>query len=204
MPVDTARSVMESSPEEVFVMIASPACGAAPVLGRGGTLVETGPDYRPTLKLSLAARRSVHLPDEPAAHGMPLQTLARAGVARRLGAAWLLGVFKLGTYWTCYTWLPTFLRNEMHQNVARSLAWMLTAQAGQLAGMLAFGAVSDRVGRRPAFAAFSMLTACALAPLAFAWRDRDEYRIPAAEVARIDRANRSARLAALAHLGVVQ
>jgi len=40
--------------------------------------------------------------------------------------------------------------------------------------------------------------------VAFAWRDREEDRIPAAEVARIDRANRSARLAALAHLGVVQ
>jgi len=38
--------------------------------------------------------------------------------------------------------------------------------------------------------------------VAFAWRDRDEYRIAAAEVARIDRANRSARLAALARLGV--
>jgi MFS family permease len=35
--------------------------------------------------------------------------------------------------------------------------------------MLAFGVVSDRVGRRPAFAAFSFLTACAIAPLAFAW-----------------------------------
>src|SRR5262245_6590342 len=40
--------------------------------------------------------------------------------------------------------------------------------------------------------------------VAFAWRDRDEYRIPAAEVARIDRANRSARLAALAQLGVAK
>src|SRR5262252_7242629 len=38
----------------------------------------------------------------------------------------------------------------------------------------------------------------------FAWRDRVENRIPAAEVARVDRANRSARFAALAHLGVVQ
>jgi cytochrome o ubiquinol oxidase subunit 1 len=36
--------------------------------------------------------------------------------------------------------------------------------------------------------------------VAFAWRDREEYRIPAAEVARIDRANRSARLAALDQL----
>jgi len=31
----------------------------------------------------------------------------------------------------------------------------------------------------------------------FAWRDHDEYIIPAAEVARIDRANREVRLAAL-------
>src|SRR5262249_60239328 len=36
--------------------------------------------------------------------------------------------------------------------------------------------------------------------VAFAWRDRDEYRISAAEVARIDRANRGRRLAAIAQL----
>ena len=34
----------------------------------------------------------------------------------------------------------------------------------------------------------------------FAWRDRTEDRIPADEVARIDRANRSARSAALARM----
>jgi cytochrome o ubiquinol oxidase subunit I len=34
----------------------------------------------------------------------------------------------------------------------------------------------------------------------FAWRDRVEYTIPADEVARVDRANRSARSAALAHM----
>jgi MFS family permease len=123
-----------------------------------------------TALLALAARRSVHLPNEPAAAGTSLRTLARAKIGRRLAAAWLLGVFKLGTYWTCYTWLPTFLMRDMHQAVARSLAWMLTAQAGQLLGMLTFGLASDRVGRRPAFAAYSVLTACALAPLAFAWR----------------------------------
>jgi MFS family permease len=124
-----------------------------------------------TALIALAARRSVHLPDEPAAkRGSSLRLLASAGIGRRLGAAWLLGVFKLGTYWTCYTWLPSFLLHEMHQDVARSLTWMLTAQVGQLGGMLVFGIVSDRVGRRPAFAAFSVVTACALAPLAFAWQ----------------------------------
>jgi cytochrome o ubiquinol oxidase subunit 1 len=40
--------------------------------------------------------------------------------------------------------------------------------------------------------------------VAFAWRDRSEYRIPAAEVARIDRTNRNARLAALANLGAAE
>jgi MFS family permease len=59
----------------------------------------------------------------------------------------------------------------MHQTVGRSLTWILTAQSGQFVGMLAFGALADRVGRRPAFAGFSVLTACALAPLAFAWRE---------------------------------
>ena len=38
----------------------------------------------------------------------------------------------------------------------------------------------------------------------FAWRNRSEYMIPAEEVARIDRANRSARRAALAELQAAQ
>jgi cytochrome o ubiquinol oxidase subunit I len=38
----------------------------------------------------------------------------------------------------------------------------------------------------------------------FAWRDRTEDRIPADEVARIDRANRSTRAAALAHMQAAQ
>jgi cytochrome o ubiquinol oxidase subunit 1 len=49
-------------------------------------------------------------------------------------------------------------------------------------------------------AIFSLIGAIATF-VAFAWRDRVEYRIPAAEVARIDRANRGTRLAALGQLG---
>ncbi|MGH7270553.1 MAG: MFS transporter [Polyangiaceae bacterium] len=122
-----------------------------------------------TALLAVVARRSVHLADAPAPKASGPYPLLRPGLRGRLAAAWLLGVFKLGTYWTCYTWLPTFLL-EMHQPVGRSLAWMLTAQAGQLLGMLTFGAVSDRLGRRPAFALYSVLTACAIGPLAFGWQ----------------------------------
>jgi len=130
-----------------------------------------------TALIALAARRSVHLPDEPAGERFDLRALASAGIGKRLAAAWVLGVFKLGTYWTIYTWLPKFLQEDMHQDVARSVTWTLTAQTGQLAGMLAFGAVSDRLGRRPAFAAFSLLTAAAIAPLAFAWRTLSDWPV---------------------------
>jgi MFS family permease len=135
-----------------------------PVVGWRAVLVGSSA----TALIALVARRSVHLPNAPSPHGGSVRVLLKARLGGRLAAAWLLGVFKLGTYWTCYTWLPSFLR-DMHQPIGRSLAWMLTAQIGQLFGMLTFGAVSDRLGRRPAFAIYSAITACAIAPLAFAW-----------------------------------
>ncbi len=119
--------------------------------------------------LALFARRSMHLPNE-----VSVRTKIRSrDVLPRLPlllGAWLLGVFKLGTYWTCYTWLPSFLIKEMHQGTAKSLAWVGSAQVGQFAGMLSFGLIADRFGRRPAFSMFSVITACAIAPLAYEWR----------------------------------
>lgn len=123
-----------------------------------------------TAVLAVAMRASSHLPAEVRHTRVPIRALAGRGIFGRMSAAWVLGVLKLGTYWTCYTWLPSFLLHEMGQSVGRSLTWVLTAQVGQLIGMLAFGAISDRFGRRPAFAGFSLVTAAALAPLAFAWK----------------------------------
>ena len=147
-----------------------------------------------TALLAVAARASVHLPDRPSVaptrpYLAELRAAARVpGLRRRFGAAWLLGVFKLGTYWSCYTWLPTFLSHGMHQSVGRSLTWMVTAQVGQLGGMLSFGAISDRLGRRPAFALYSLLTAAAVGDAG----GRVE-RAPAAPGAVLDRHVRARR-----------
>jgi MFS family permease len=132
-----------------------------------------------TALLAVAIRASSRLPDLPdrakqssasRSFAADLRAAARVpGLVRRFVAAWLLGVFKLGTYWSCYTWLPTFLGSGMHQTVARSLTWMVTAQVGQLCGMAGFGVISDRVGRRPAFALYSLLTAAAVGTLALRW-----------------------------------
>lgn len=103
----------------------------------------------------------------------PAQALVLIARYRLVGATlkgFLLGVFKLGTYWTCYTWLPKFLQQEFHQPIGRSALWMLTAQFGQFLGMLVFGYLADRYGRRLLFTLFSFLTAAALYPLAFHWQ----------------------------------
>jgi MFS family permease len=128
-----------------------------------------------TALLAFAMRSFLTFTPVPAGRRAPLRALASAGVGRRFLLAWILGIFKLGTYWTCYTWLPSFLVRQMHQPVGRSTAWILTAQVGQLAGMLTFGVVADRAGRRPAFSAYSLLTAAALIPLAFAWQPLSEH-----------------------------
>ena len=135
-----------------------------------------------TALLAVAVRASSRLPDLPdlperakqrsasRSFAADLRAAARVpGLVWRFVAAWLLGVFKLGTYWSCYTWLPTFLGKGMHQSIARSLTWMVTAQVGQLCGMASFGVVSDRLGRRPAFAVYSLLTAAAVGTLALRW-----------------------------------
>jgi len=122
-----------------------------------------------TALLAFSMRRSLTLPNTPGKRAS-FALLRRAHVGKRMVLAWVLGVFKLGTYWTCYTWLPGFLVREMHQSIARSLTWVITAQIGQFVGMLSFGWVSDRIGRRPTFCIYSLLTACAIAPLAYRWQ----------------------------------
>jgi MFS family permease len=83
--------------------------------------------------------------------------------------ALILAIFKLGTYWTCYIWLPRFIQDSFGMAVNKSTLWILVAQLGQLLGMGSFGIMADKVGRHWAFTAFSLLTAFALIPLALFW-----------------------------------
>ena len=102
--------------------------------------------------------------------GEALRLLVRRGLVGTSLKGFMLGVLKLGTYWTCYTWLPKFLQTEFHQSMDRSALWMLTAQVGQFTGMLIFGYLADRFGRRVLFTVYSLVTASALYPLAFHWQ----------------------------------
>jgi MFS family permease len=110
----------------------------------------------------------------------PAQAFEHIVRYRLVGATlkgFVLAVLKLGTYWTCYTWLPKFLQTEMHQPIGRSTVWMLTAQLGQFTGMLLFGYLADRYGRRLLFTLYSLLTASAIYPLAFHWQELQPHPI---------------------------
>lgn len=86
-----------------------------------------------------------------------------------MALALVLAIFKLGTYWTCYTWLPRFIQKSFGVALLKSTLWILLGQVGQFIGMYLFGLSADRWGRRWAFTAFSLLTASALLPLALGW-----------------------------------
>lgn len=119
---------------------------------------------------------------ESAGHKSANKARARAWLASTAGLgvmfrSWVLAVFKLGTYWTCYTWLPKFFLTRFHEPIGRSFGWILTAQIGQFIGMMFFGPISDRIGRRLAYTCYSILTAIPLFLLAFHWSHLLEHRL---------------------------
>jgi len=54
-------------------------------------------------------------------------------------------------YFGIMTWLPTYLSTQVGLGVAKGALWTAVTVAGMLLGILSFGQVADRVGRRPAF-----------------------------------------------------
>jgi MFS family permease len=108
--------------------------------------------------------------DETLSPGAAFALMWRQRLIAPLLKGFLLGVLKLGTYWTCYIWLPKFLQTELHQPIGASALWIVTAQCGQFLGMAIFGFYSDRYGRRMAYTVYSLLTSAALYTLAFHWQ----------------------------------
>jgi benzoate transport len=54
-------------------------------------------------------------------------------------------------YYGIMTWLPTYLSQQIGLSVTASAAWTAATIGGMIAGILLFGQLADRIGRRPAF-----------------------------------------------------
>ena len=91
----------------------------------------------------------------------------RAHLRRTLPAVVMAtGIF--GGAYVMITWLPTYLRTELHLSIASSAGYLACNIFGSLMGPLCYGWLSDRVGRRPAFMIFLVLQACNVAVFLFA------------------------------------
>lgn len=83
--------------------------------------------------------------------------------------AFLLTAFNMSAYWFAVIWLPRYLQKERGLTIFGTGWWTLTFVAGSLVGYLSFGWVSDRIGRRPAFALYCAVTALGLGLVTLFW-----------------------------------
>jgi MFS family permease len=73
-------------------------------------------------------------------------------------------------YWGVFTWTPTFLVSVKHLDFVRGLGFVLTQQAGSLAGFAVFAALADLIGRRPTFVIYLLVGGLAVGALVL-WSD---------------------------------
>jgi MFS family permease len=141
----------------------------APVVGWRACLIGSSA----TAILAFIARRGLPESDVWLAHkvssfGTGLKRIVVGDLAPRFWLAMLLTTVNGASYWLTYSWLPEYLRTR-GLTLAASGKYLGVIIGGEILGYVAFGYVSDRLGRRPAFTLFALLMAAGLAPLTFLW-----------------------------------
>lgn len=62
-------------------------------------------------------------------------------------------------YYGIMVWLPTILMQKHGLTLTKTSAWMIATVLGMMLGIMVFGYVADKVGRRPAFITFQLMSA---------------------------------------------
>ena len=93
----------------------------------------------------------------------PLEIFSPRFVSFTLRAG-AVAVCVLIAYWGVFTWLPGFLASPVAKggaglSIVRSVGWIIPVQVGAFLGYLSFGVIADRLGRKPAFILYLLVTA---------------------------------------------
>jgi MFS family permease len=104
-----------------------------------------------------------HFTARPPTREFPLKLLVsdartvRAGI----GVLILTSVQNFG-YYGIMTWLPTYLAKQFGYGLTKSAIWTAVTVVGMAIGIMIFGQLADRIGRRPAFWIFQAGAAVSL------------------------------------------
>jgi benzoate transport len=104
---------------------------------------------------------------------VPLQLLVADGPTTRasIGVLVLTSVQNFG-YYGIMTWLPTYLATRFGYSLTKSSLWTSVTVIGMAVGILLFGRIADRIGRRRAFWIFqvgAVVTVLAYSHLVSSW-----------------------------------
>ena len=88
--------------------------------------------------------------------------------------ALILAILGSSAYWFTYSWLPTYLL-EQNISISKSALWIIVNQVGGIIGLLIFGYVADKFGRRPAFSSFATTMAVGLIMITVFWNNIQAY-----------------------------
>ena len=68
-----------------------------------------------------------------------------------LGLTVMCLVQNLG-YYAIFSWMPTILSQKYHYSLTKTSGWMIISIAGMVLGIILFGYLADRIGRKKTFA----------------------------------------------------
>jgi MFS family permease len=88
--------------------------------------------------------------------------------------ALILAILGSSAYWFTYSWLPSYLQ-ERHLSITKSALWIIVNPVGGIIGLLSFGYIADKFGRRPAFSAFAITMAVGLVMITLFWDNIASY-----------------------------
>lgn len=78
-----------------------------------------------------------------------------------LGLTIMTSVQNVG-YYGIMTWLPTILMSKHGLTLNKTSTWMAATVVGMMLGIVCFGYIADKVGRRPAYISFQLISAASV------------------------------------------